>query len=65
MRRCFAGTSAGVQIVEACLATRPHNGGLIDLQDLRSLVAKKRRTAKEPVTEDDCVRAIGKLKVSA
>lgn len=41
---------------------RPRNGGLIDLEELRSLLAKRRRASREPITEDDCLRAIGKLK---
>ncbi|GAB2232670.1 hypothetical protein Droror1_Dr00011715 [Drosera rotundifolia] len=53
----------GVQIVEICLATRPHNGGLISLQELCTLVGQKRKNGREPVTEDDCLRAISKLKV--
>ncbi|OAY68050.1 vacuolar protein sorting-associated protein 22 homolog 1 [Ananas comosus] len=53
----------GVQIVDICMATRSHNGGLINLQELCSLLAQKRKTAREAVSEDDCLRAISKLKV--
>jgi ESCRT-II complex subunit VPS22 len=53
---------AGVQIVDICLATRPHNGGLLDLEELRGLLAKRRRASREPITEDDCLRAVSKLK---
>lgn len=53
----------GVQIVDTCLVTRPHNGGLIDLEELCSLLSKKRRASREPITEDDCRRAISKLEV--
>ncbi|KAL8166956.1 hypothetical protein V2J09_008455 [Rumex salicifolius] len=53
----------GVQIVEICLATRPHNGGLITLQELCNLLGQKRKNAREPVSEDDCLRAISKLKI--
>ncbi|EFJ16091.1 hypothetical protein SELMODRAFT_155336 [Selaginella moellendorffii] len=53
----------GVQIVEICLATRSHNGGLIDLNELCSMLSKKRRTSREPITTDDCLKAIDKLKV--
>lgn len=53
----------GVQIVEICLATRPHNGGLINLQDLCNVLSKKRKNAREPLSQDDCLRAISKLKV--
>lgn len=53
----------GVQIVDICLATRPHNGGLIDLEELCFLLSKKRRASREPITVDDCRRAISKLEV--
>ncbi|XP_052208453.1 vacuolar protein sorting-associated protein 22 homolog 1 [Diospyros lotus] len=53
----------GVQIVEVCLATRPHNGGLIKLEELCKLVCQRRKTAREAISEDDCLRAISKLKV--
>uniref|UniRef100_A0A0D6R6V0 Vacuolar protein sorting-associated protein n=1 Tax=Araucaria cunninghamii TaxID=56994 RepID=A0A0D6R6V0_ARACU len=53
----------GVQIVDICLATRPHNGGLIELQDLKALLSKRRRSSREAISEDDCLRAISKLKV--
>ncbi|ONK81937.1 uncharacterized protein A4U43_C01F34450 [Asparagus officinalis] len=53
----------GVQIVDICLVTRTHNGGLINLQELCSLLCQRRKTARESVSEDDCLRAINKLKV--
>ncbi|KAJ6950472.1 hypothetical protein NC651_004208 [Populus alba x Populus x berolinensis] len=53
----------GVQIVEICLATRPHNGGLINLQELCALLRQKRKSDREAVSEDDCLRAISKLKI--
>jgi ESCRT-II complex subunit VPS22 len=37
----------GVQIVEACLATRPYNGGLIPLDELTALVQVKTYTVVE------------------
>ncbi|KAF3955399.1 hypothetical protein ACB098_06G040600 [Castanea mollissima] len=52
----------GVQIVEICLATRPHNGGLINLQEL-CILLRQRKSDREAVSEDDCLRAISKLKV--
>uniref|UniRef100_A0ABL6VL38 Vacuolar protein sorting-associated protein n=1 Tax=Cannabis sativa TaxID=3483 RepID=A0ABL6VL38_CANSA len=52
----------GVQIVDICLATRPHNGGLINLQELCNLLRRRRKTDREAVSEDDCLRAISKLK---
>jgi ESCRT-II complex subunit VPS22 len=54
---------AGVQIVDICIATRSHNGGLIDLLDLRKLLGQKRKATLESLSEDDCLRAISKLKV--
>ncbi|XP_004294366.1 PREDICTED: vacuolar protein sorting-associated protein 22 homolog 1 [Fragaria vesca subsp. vesca] len=53
----------GVQIVDICLATRPHNGGLINLQELCNLLRQRRKNDREAVSEDDCLRAISKLKV--
>ncbi|VFQ82539.1 unnamed protein product [Cuscuta campestris] len=53
----------GVQIVDICLATRPHNGGLISLEELCKVLAQRRKSARETVSEDDCLRAISKLKV--
>ncbi|XP_059444646.1 vacuolar protein sorting-associated protein 22 homolog 1 isoform X2 [Corylus avellana] len=52
----------GVQIVDICLATRPHNGGLINLQELCNLLRQRRKSDREAVSEDDCLRAISKLK---
>ncbi|KAH9307518.1 hypothetical protein KI387_035429, partial [Taxus chinensis] len=52
----------GVQIVDICLATRPHNGGLIELRELQALLSKRRRSSREAISEDDCSRAISKLK---
>lgn len=52
----------GVQIVDVCLATRPDNGGLMDLEELRRAVARRRPAMREAISEDDCLRAIGKLK---
>jgi len=52
----------GVQIVDICLATRSHNGGLIELEELRYLLSKRRRSSREAISEDDCLRAISKLK---
>ncbi|CAH1449788.1 unnamed protein product [Lactuca virosa] len=53
----------GVQIVDICLATRPHNGGLINLEELCKILSQRRKGAREAVSEDDCLRAISKLKV--
>mmetsp|Transcript_12492 Transcript_12492/g.45543 ORF Transcript_12492/g.45543 Transcript_12492/m.45543 type:complete len:246 (-) Transcript_12492:1565-2302(-) len=53
----------GVQTIEACLVTKKINGGLTELSDLRRLVQKRRGTHTDPITEDDLVRAVEKLKV--
>lgn len=53
----------GVQIVEICIATRSENGGLINLEELRTRLCKRRRCSHESLSEDDCFRAISKLKV--
>ncbi|GIL76429.1 hypothetical protein Vretifemale_6023 [Volvox reticuliferus] len=53
----------GVQVVEACLATRSVNGGIMDLASLLKYVNRRRGSQGEPVSEDDVVRAISKLKV--
>ncbi|KAF5727966.1 vacuolar protein sorting-associated protein 22 1 [Tripterygium wilfordii] len=53
----------GLQIVDICLATRAHNGGLINLQELCSLLRQRRKSDREAVSEDDCLRALSKLKV--
>lgn len=53
----------GVQIIEVCLATRPHNGGLISLDDLCKLLGQRRIAVRDTISEDDCLRAISKLKV--
>mmetsp|Transcript_29185 Transcript_29185/g.49048 ORF Transcript_29185/g.49048 Transcript_29185/m.49048 type:complete len:248 (+) Transcript_29185:358-1101(+) len=52
----------GVQIVEACLATRPYNGGLIPLDELTALVQKRRGRVAQPVSTDDVKGAIKQLK---
>ncbi|XP_040990167.1 vacuolar protein sorting-associated protein 22 homolog 1 isoform X2 [Juglans microcarpa x Juglans regia] len=52
----------GVQIVDICLATRPHNGGLINLQELCNVLRQRRKSDRGAVSEDDCLRAISKLK---
>ncbi|CAI8596570.1 unnamed protein product [Vicia faba] len=53
----------GVQIVDICLATRPLNGGLINLQELSNLLRQRRKSDRGVVSVDDCLRAISKLKV--
>ncbi|CAG7884482.1 vacuolar protein sorting-associated protein 22 homolog 1 [Brassica rapa] len=53
----------GVQIIEVCMQTRSLNGGLISLQELCSHLRQRRKKDREAVTEDDCLRAISKIKV--
>ncbi|PHT28103.1 Vacuolar protein sorting-associated protein 22 -like protein 1 [Capsicum baccatum] len=55
----------GVQIIEVCLATRPHNGGLISLDDLCKLLGHRQKAVREMISEDECLRAISKLKVAS
>lgn len=40
----------GVQIVEACLSTRPYNGGLMDLDSLRSFITVRSAPPGLPVS---------------
>jgi len=53
----------GVQITEACLATKSTNGGLITLEELHKLVLKGRSKTRQDVSVDDLIRAIKKLHV--
>ncbi|XP_054799619.1 vacuolar protein sorting-associated protein 22 homolog 1-like isoform X2 [Prosopis cineraria] len=53
----------GVQIVDICLGARAHNGGLINLQELCHLLRQQQKSDRGAVSEDDCLRAISKLKV--
>ena len=52
----------GVQILEACWASRPLNGGLMELSALRAAVLKRRGARADPVSEDDVLRALRKLR---
>lgn len=45
----------GVQIVEACWATRAVNGGLMELPVLLRCVNTRRGTHADPISEDDVV----------
>ncbi|XP_075477361.1 vacuolar protein sorting-associated protein 22 homolog 1-like [Primulina tabacum] len=53
-----------MQIVDICLATRPLNGGLISLEELCNVQGQRRKSSREAVSQDDCLRAISKLKTS-
>ena len=50
-----------VAVVEACLASRPLDGGLTDLATVLAYVRRRRGGAADPVSEDDVVRAVGAL----
>jgi ESCRT-II complex subunit VPS22 len=50
-----------VQIVEVCLRTRPANGGLIEMEELKRHLIRKRKS-EEGISDDDLERAIKKLK---
>eukprot|EP00762_Andalucia_godoyi_P003854 ANDGO_08549.mRNA.1 Vacuolar protein sorting-associated protein 22 homolog 1 len=53
----------GVQIVAVCIATRPRNGGLMEITELLELLKKKRGKRAALVSADDVMRSIKKLKV--
>ncbi|GAB4814159.1 hypothetical protein N2152v2_001205 [Parachlorella kessleri] len=53
----------GVQVVEACLTLRPFTGGLVELSVLHKYVQKRRGSKADPISEDDVLRAIEKLKL--
>ncbi|CAI5494315.1 unnamed protein product [Closterium sp. Naga37s-1] len=52
----------GVQLIETCMATRADNGGMINLEELRRLVAGKRRMPLDALSHDDCMRALATIK---
>ena len=48
----------GVQIVEACWASREASGGLMELPVLLRYVNRRRGRQADPVSEDDVVRSV-------
>ncbi|KAL1933066.1 hypothetical protein VTP01DRAFT_8744 [Rhizomucor pusillus] len=54
----------GIQIIESCMESRPRDGGLTELQDLKKRLEAMRSTKlkQQEITEDDIVRAIRTLK---
>ncbi len=54
--------TSSCQIVEACWTTRESNGGLLEVPHLLRLVNRRRGGQADPVTDDDALRAIKKLK---
>uniref|UniRef100_A0A915HQE9 Vacuolar-sorting protein SNF8 n=1 Tax=Romanomermis culicivorax TaxID=13658 RepID=A0A915HQE9_ROMCU len=54
----------GIQIIEVCLSTNHINGGVMTLEELKVRLTKSRnRRTKDEITNDDILRAIGKLKI--
>eukprot|EP00727_Mastigamoeba_balamuthi_P004958 m51a1_g14460 putative vacuolar-sorting protein snf8 (247) ;mRNA; r:657678-659031 len=53
----------GVQVVDACLRSRPANGGLMDLDSLRTALIRMRGPKAAEICVDDVERAIAKLRV--
>ena len=51
----------GVQVAEACLASKAQDGGLCELRRLMASVLARRGAAAQPVSEDDLLRAIERL----
>lgn len=53
-----------IQIIEVCMSTSHLNGGLITVDELRNRLLRSRsKTRKEPISHDDVIRAVKKLKV--
>ena len=52
-----------VQLVDVCLSTRALNGGLIEMQEVLSILNRRyeKQGSKTSITLDDLVQAIGKL----
>eukprot|EP00201_Polytomella_parva_P021692 CAMPEP_0175048004 /NCGR_PEP_ID=MMETSP0052_2-20121109/5925_1 /TAXON_ID=51329 ORGANISM="Polytomella parva, Strain SAG 63-3" /NCGR_SAMPLE_ID=MMETSP0052_2 /ASSEMBLY_ACC=CAM_ASM_000194 /LENGTH=214 /DNA_ID=CAMNT_0016311973 /DNA_START=152 /DNA_END=796 /DNA_ORIENTATION=- len=53
----------GVQVVEACLASKQFNGGMMEVSALRRAVNARRGSQVDPVSEDDIIRAAQSLRV--
>eukprot|EP00742_Colponemidia_sp_Colp-10_P005400 GILJ01005769.1.p1 GENE.GILJ01005769.1~~GILJ01005769.1.p1 ORF type:complete len:271 (-),score=35.54 GILJ01005769.1:283-1095(-) len=53
----------GIQIVTVCLATRPRNGGLLELSECMRYLQKLRGRNAQAIGEDDVKRAIQKLQI--
>lgn len=52
-----------VQVIEACIQTRPLNGGIIELASLLELVNQKRSKSAAKVTAEDIVKTVATVKV--
>lgn len=51
-----------VRVVEICTATRPENGGLVGVKEVRERIANARPEGAPEVTDDDVLRAVETLK---
>lgn len=51
-----------VQVAEACLSSRAANGGLVEMSALLGTLRARRSAHAPPISDDDIVRAVGKLK---
>lgn len=49
----------------SCCLLRPINGGMFELGALQAAVMRRRGSRSDPVSEDDIIRAIKKLKVGS
>ena len=52
----------GVQIIDVCLATRAQNGGIVGADELQAVLQRRRPAGAQPVSVDDILRAVEKLK---
>ncbi|KAJ3228309.1 Vacuolar protein sorting-associated protein SNF8 [Clydaea vesicula] len=50
-----------VQVIQVCLATKASNGGLIEINELRSSVEKMRGNHLQSISNDDIIRSIKTL----
>lgn len=53
----------GIQAIEVCIATRPVNGGIISIKELRSRLLKTRGKYGQDISIDDIKTSIKKLKL--
>ncbi|PRW39352.1 vacuolar sorting-associated 22-like protein 1 [Chlorella sorokiniana] len=51
----------GVQVIEACITSRPFTGGLMELSLVHKYVQRRRGSKADPVSEDDLLHAIKRL----
>lgn len=51
----------GIQIIDICVGTRLLNGGLIDMEELRQRLVRRRLKTSDHIVRDDIKRAIQQL----